>query len=392
MKRALMLTGLLVLGLALSQFLPLWVGVLPQWFTFSRHFLTMTLLAFIMVEVGREFEVDLKNKRQYAVDYGVAATAAAFPWILVSIYFLLFLMPEIPAKHPAWIEALLVGRFAAPTSAGVLFSMLAASGLAGTWVYKKTRILAIFDDLDTVLLMIPLQVLIVGFAWQLGGVVVAMGAMLYFGLKYYRQIKIPRSWPWILGYSVLMVAISEALYALTKDPVSSVGLHIEILLPAFLLGCTLQHNPHEHASIPGEDAPGMGSEEKAGLVVSGAFMLLVGLSMPTAFGAEAEIKSNMSPWLLGFHVIAITVLSNLGKMFACFCYKKEASLRERIAVSVAMFPRGEVGAGVLAISLGYGITGPFVAVAFMSLALNLILTGGFIFIVKQLLVSSPNRQ
>ena len=103
-----------------------------------------------MIEVGREFEIDLKNKRQYAVDYGVAATAAAFPWIFVTIYFLLFFMPKTPTAHPAWIEALLVGRFAAPTSAGVLFSMLAASGLVGTWVYKKTRILAIFDDLDTV--------------------------------------------------------------------------------------------------------------------------------------------------------------------------------------------------------------------------------------------------
>ncbi len=97
----------------------------------------MSLLAFIMIEVGREFEVDLKNKRQYAVDYGVAATAAAFPWIFVTIYFLLFLAPESPGTHPAWIGALLVGRFAAPTSAGVLFSMLAASGLAGTWAYRK---------------------------------------------------------------------------------------------------------------------------------------------------------------------------------------------------------------------------------------------------------------
>jgi len=336
------------------------VGTLPSAIAITQHFLTMSLLAFIMIQVGREFEVDLKNPRKYAVDYGVAATAAAFPWIFVSIYFLMFLMPEVtPELRPQWIEALLVGRFAAPTSAGVLFSMLAASGLAGTWVYNKTRVLAIFDDLDTVLLMIPLQMLIVGFVWQLGGV--------------------------ILAYSVIMVAISEVLYAYTKDPVTKVGLHIEILLPAFLLGCVLRHEPHEHALVPGENPAGLGSEERAGVVVSGAFMLLVGLTMPAAFGEHAAIKSNLSPWMLATHVLAVTLLANLGKMFACLCYRNEASLRERLAVSVAMFPRGEVGAGVLAVSLGYGIQGPLVTVAFMSLALNLVLTGGFIYGVKRLL-------
>jgi hypothetical protein len=34
-------------------------------------------------------------------------------------------------------EALLVGRFASPTSTGILFTMLVAAGLAGTWLYKK---------------------------------------------------------------------------------------------------------------------------------------------------------------------------------------------------------------------------------------------------------------
>jgi hypothetical protein len=54
-------------------------------------------------------------------------------------------------------ESPLIGRFAARTSAGILFTMLAAAGLAATWTYKKARVLAIFDDLDTVLLMIPLR-------------------------------------------------------------------------------------------------------------------------------------------------------------------------------------------------------------------------------------------
>jgi hypothetical protein len=51
-----------------------------------------------------------------------------------------------------------------------------------------------------------------------------------------------------------------------------------------------------------------------------------------------------------------------------------------------MFPRGEVGAGVLVVSLGYGIGGPATTVALLSLALNLLLTGLFILGVKRLLV------
>lgn len=387
LKRTLILIGLLIVGLLLSQLIPVMFGELSPTFVFVRNYLTMTLLAFIMIKVGREFEIDLKNKRQYAIDYGVAASAAALPWIFVTIYFLLFLMPETATENSPWIEALIVGRFAAPTSAGVLFSMLAASGLAGTWVYKKTRILAIFDDLDTVLLMIPLQMLILGFVWQLGANIAVIATMLYLGMKFYRKLNIPKSWPWILTYSFFMVGLSEAAYFLTKDPESAVGLHVEILLPAFLLGCVLREIDSEPL-IPLDNKPGSGPEEFIDLVVSGIFMLFVGLSMPAAFGENAQIKNSMSLVSLGFHVVMVTILSNIGKMFACFCYKKEASMKERIAVAVAMFPRGEVGAGVLAVSLSYNISGPYVNVAFMSLALNLALTGVFIFIVKKLLLST----
>jgi hypothetical protein len=54
-------------------------------------------------------------------------------------------------------------------------------------------------------------------------------------------------------------------------------------------------------------------------------------------------------------------------------------------VAIGMWPRGEVGAGVLVLSLSYGIGGPIVTVAMLSLALNLALTGVFIVIVKRLI-------
>lgn len=389
MKRVVLLTSLLIAGLFASQILPFVFKELPFWFITIRQVVTMTLLAFIMIEVGREFDIDLKRKKQYAVDYGVAATAAAFPWIFCTIYFLAFLMPESNAMNrPPWVEALLVARFAAPTSAGVLFSMLAAAGLSGTWAFRKTRILAIFDDLDTVLFMIPFKVIMIGFVWQLGVDLAVVAVLLILGLRFYRKINIPESWQWILLYSFLITGLSEVVYYYTKDPSTLIGAHIEVLLPAFLLGCTLKAHPNEIVVTPGVDLPGSGVEERAGLWVACAFMLLVGFSMPSAFGSNAIIKIDMSAIEVVFHVLAITVLSNIGKMFAAFCYRNEATLKERIAVSVSLFPRGEVGAGILAVSLSYGITGPFVAIGFLSLALNLVLTGFFILIVKRLLEPS----
>ena len=53
----------------------------------------------------------------------------------------------------------------------------------------------------------------------------------------------------------------------------------------------------------------------------------------------------------------ITLLSNLGKMFPLFCYRKEVHWRHRLAVAIGMWPRGEVGAGVLVISLVFYLLG-----------------------------------
>jgi len=92
---------------------------------------------------------------------------------------------------------------------------------------------------------------------------------------------------------------------------------------------------------------------------------------------------------IAMHVLAVTFISNLGKMFPAFCYRREAQWRERLALSIGMWPRGEVGAGVLVISLSYGIGGPVVTIAMLSLALNLLLTGAFIYIVRGLTQSLP---
>jgi len=139
------------------------------------------------------------------IDYGVAARAAAFPWILSAVC-LVFLLHPAPWNDPAARkESLLAGRFTAPTSAGILLPMLAAAGLSATWYFRKVRILAIFDDLDTVLFMIPLKMLVVGFCWQL--TVIAGGL--------------------------------EDFYKAGKPLDEVVAIHIEVLLAAFVMGCIL---------------------------------------------------------------------------------------------------------------------------------------------------------
>jgi len=100
-------------------------------------------------------------------------------------------------------------------------------------------------------------------------------------------------------------------------------------------------------------------------------------------------QPNMSWGTIALHVLMITLISNLGKMFPVFCYRKEVHWRHRLAVAIGMWPRGEVGAGILVLSLSYGIGGPIVTVAMLSLALNLALTGVFILVVKKLIEGIP---
>jgi Kef-type K+ transport system membrane component KefB len=391
MKKVLFYSALLLGGLVASQFLPAVFGPALGAVQKTVSVLTMIALAFIMIHVGYEFELDRSRWRSYGWDYVVAMTAAAFPWIFATLYFLWVLMP--PGSFfdwASWREALLTGRFAAPTSAGVLFSMLVAAGLGTTWVFRKARILAVFDDLDTVLLMIPLKMMMVGLAWQLGLVVVFMAVLLWLAWRYLHQWAIPSSWPWVLSYAVIVVVGCEVFYQGSKLIDSTLPIHLEVLLPAFVLGCLMKRP----AEAPGEEPahpPAGSGEARARDWISATFMVLVGLSMPALVGGPAGDGSvpAMNWREIVLHVLVVTALINLGKMYPAFCYRREAHWRERLAVAIGMWPRGEVGAGVLAVSLSYGISGNMVTIAILSLALNLVLTGVFIAVVKRLLSGVP---
>lgn len=357
-------SGLLLAGIVCSQIIDL--SLIRSWI----ETITMACLAYIMIEVGLEFTINRKKLTDYGVDYFVSASAATLPWIFCSLYFLFALKTD-------WKEALLVGCFAAPTSAGVLFAMLAAAGLGVTWVFRKAQVLAIFDDLFTVLLLIPLKVLFVGLKPELFVVVVVMFFLLFSAYRWLHQIRLPIGKAWLFIYGVILTIFSVGLEHTTH-------VHLEVLLPAFALGCIL-FNPHD-PNLPKEHAhehqflePENGFVRFIDRSVKSAFMFLVGLSLPKIVLAETSLQTVL------WHILWISILANLGKCFPLFFYKKEVGFRERLALSVAMFPRGEVGGGVLLIALGYGLSGLPATLAGLSLALNLILIGFFILIVKWLL-------
>ena len=163
--------------------------------------------------------------------------------------------------------------------------------------------------------------------------------------------------------------------------------HIEVLLPAFVFAMLMKHRDH--------DTP---AERRAATGISFLFMLLVGMSMPLVTGSAASdaaaaagsvtAAQPMMPWgVLLLHVAAVSALSNLGKLVPVFFYR-DRKLSERLALSVGMFTRGEVGAGVIFIALGYSLGGPALIISVLTLVLNLILTGGFVVWVKRLALRS----
>jgi Kef-type K+ transport system membrane component KefB len=402
MRKVAVFSLLLIAGMVGAQLLPGLAGDVYVELIHGLRLATMVALAFIMIHVGYEFELDKTNLRQYGWDYVVAMTAAAFPWIFVVLYFMLALLPVGAwGSWEAWVEVLLAGRFAAPTSAGVLFAMLAAAGLSATWLFAKARVLAIFDDLDTVLLMIPLQMLIVGLAWQLGVVVILMGALLWLGWRYLHRCPLPVTWPWVLTYAAAITALSELLYTTSHWLDDTVPMHIEVLLPAFVVGCLLARplgsDPHRDDTMEGSQmGPETLGEQRVATLIAAVFMGLVGLSLPplaaeltAAAAGTVSAAQPPLPWgVMAGHVLVLTILTNLGKMVPAFCYRREAHWRERLALAIGMWPRGEVGAGVLIVSLGYELGGPMITAAMLSLALNLVLTGAFILLVKWLVVGN----
>jgi len=225
----------LMLGLVLSQVIALvldshtyhvWVQVVQG--------ITMWCLSFIMINVGYEFTIDKSALADYGWDYLIAMTAAGFPWVFVGVWYILFFPDAM-----AFDEALLVARFAAPTSAGILFSMLEGAGLKDSWVFQKARILAIFDDLDTIVLMIPLKVVMVGFKWELTVIVGVIVVLLLLAWYKLHALRLPCAWYFTLLYAAVITAVCKLTYHVTHNYIEMEAIHMEVLLPAFVAGCVI---------------------------------------------------------------------------------------------------------------------------------------------------------
>lgn len=385
MKKVLSFSLMLIVGLVLSQTLPGVMGDSYAGLSDAVYMLLGCCLAFIMINVGREFELDKSNVASYVKDYCVAMLAAAAPWLLIAVYYIFFLLPpEFWGSGAAWKETLLLSRFAAPTSAGILFSMLAALGLQQRWIYRKIQVLAIFDDLDTILLMIPLQIVMIGLHWQMGVILFVVVGLLYFGWKKMSCFKMRQEWWAIMIYAVLVFGLTHVIYVVTEHFFGhDDALHIEVLLPAFVLGMVIKR---EHCESK--------NDERITTAISLFFMLLVGMSMPqisasvNSAGQSIMASQPMPSWgVIALHVLAVSVLSNVGKLVPMLFYRNH-SIKERLALSIGMFTRGEVGAGVIFIALGYNIGGAALLISVLTLVLNLILTGGFVLIVKRLAINT----
>lgn len=217
------------------------------------------------------------------------------------------------------LENLLLSRFAAPTSAGILFTMLAAAGLKSSWVYKKVQVLAIFDDLDTILLMIPLQIMMVGLRWQLGVIILIVMVLLVIGWRKMGSYDMRQDWKAILFYAVLTCGITQAVYLVSKYLYGEdASIHIEVLLPAFVLGMVMRHK-HIDTKV----------ERNVATTVSFLFMFLVGVSMPVFFGVDFAAQSVEATTITGaqpmmslpmiiLHVVIVSVSVQYRETVRCF--------------------------------------------------------------------------
>lgn len=385
MKKVLSFSVFLLVGLAVSQVLPFIAGDATRSVKVVTDIFLYICLAFIMINVGREFEIDKSRWKSYALDYFVAMVAAAMPWLLIALYYIFVLFPSTQwGSGDLWKETLLISRFAAPTSAGILFTMLAALKLKSSWMYKKIQVLAIFDDLDTILLMIPLQVFMIGMKWQMAVILTVVIFLLVFGWKQMGRYGMRQDWKAILGYSVIVIVFTQGIYHISEYFLGPhEGIHIEVLLPAFVLGMVMKPQHIESKT-----------EEKVSTAISYFFMFLVGVSMPQFIGLDMNSQPAnpdsvtaslpMMSWgMIAVHVVVVSLLSNIGKLMPLAFYR-DRKFSERLALSIGMFTRGEVGAGVIFIAISYNLGGPLLLISVLTIVLNLILTGGFVMLVKKL--------
>ena len=101
MRKVLSFSLFLMLGLVASQLLPGALGTAYPGFKATADTLLYICLGFIMINVGREFEIDKSRWRSYTADYFIAMATAALPWLLIVLYYIFVLLPsDLWTRHP----------------------------------------------------------------------------------------------------------------------------------------------------------------------------------------------------------------------------------------------------------------------------------------------------
>ena len=102
MKKIVLFSIFLISGLICSQTLPNILG--DTTFNQAKPVFDSMLyvcLAFIMINVGREFELDKSKWRSYTADYFIAMATAAAPWLLICFYYMVLLPSECMERDPS---------------------------------------------------------------------------------------------------------------------------------------------------------------------------------------------------------------------------------------------------------------------------------------------------
>ena len=124
--------------------------------------------------------------------------------------------------------------------------------------------------------MIPLQILMIGMRWQMFVILVVAVVLIWLGWKKMNSYGFRQDWKAILFFSLLLFVVIHAIYLISKHFYGENGsIHIEILLPAFILGMIMRA---DHSVEPGR------TELRVSNSISYLFMMLVGLSMPLFLG------------------------------------------------------------------------------------------------------------
>ena len=108
MRKIVLFSLFLLIGLAGSQTLPILIGT--EAFAHIKPFFDGMLyvcLAYIMINVGREFELEKTKWKSYTKDYFIAMATAAVPWLLICGYYIMLLPSDLGGNWNVWTETLL---------------------------------------------------------------------------------------------------------------------------------------------------------------------------------------------------------------------------------------------------------------------------------------------